>query len=690
MSAEPYNTPKQADLLSQASKLGRCLRRRTATLLGKIRPKREGELTGDPSLDVIALLPAIQQSQTTLLDFGQETDAEFTELAQGLSELNDRFTTIREQAESLDNLLHQRDKDNILATAYQVYKSSVDLVHASMGIAISEQQQMGQVEDALTHACRVKETFTRNNLLLRIITMSIRMEASRVDPENQSIFLNVAAAIAAIDEKIAKTTEEAFARIEEVIEEARTERNALHGLEQDLQGRAQQSIDKLQQELTDYKASLIPCADLSCKVGELFAQTCPLTLEIITSLQYQDIVRQQLEHVSAGFKDISTHLGELGQSCRTNTKPELGFIHHAASVQQTHLASSRIDIEKAGTEVSSGITQMLAIGSQLITTFAEMEQAAQAAFGRSRISELFKHEIHQLALIADQSEKANQKISRLVERIDEVVRVFSQEISSHEFEVKIVSLNAQIAAARMTAANALNKLAEESSLASDANAAATAELTNELQSCLNQLQGIKNDADEFMNIVTREKDELEANASKVSTQLANLGVQIGDGSSSVRREFATVHKTQNELLGRLRFQTLIQNSYDPALQVCGKLCAATKAFALPEDLTVEGMRKLTAHQNRYTMERENELQSHALGKNSLPVKAALTSTNAGDIDLFDTVTPEDTAATDPVQAVPTDDMPFQSTAPLPEPENSANPPVKKADKEDLGDGIELF
>lgn len=668
-------------LLAGIRKQGRCVRRQASALIGKLRPKQEGRFTGNPALDAISLLSAVDNCQAALLDFGKETDTEFTELALGLSELSNRFTGIREQAESLDNLLHQRDKENILATAYEVYKSSVDLVHSSMGIAISEQQQMGQVEVALTHACRVRETFTRNNLLLRIITMSIRMEASRVDPENQSIFLNVAAAIAEIDRKIEKTTEAAFGRIEQVIEEARKERDALHELEQSLQGRAQQSIDKLQQELVDYKASLIPCAELSCKIGELFAQTGPITLQIITALQYQDIVRQQLEHVAAGFEDISFHLGSLDESSGSNSKPELGFIHHAACVQQAHLASSRIDIEKAGAEVAQGISQLLAIGGQLIAIFTEMEQAAQAAFGRSRISELFGHEIRQLTLIADQSEKANEKISRLVERIDEVVRVFSQEISSHEFEVKIVSLNAQIAAARLSAANALNKLAEESSLASAANAAATAELTRELQLCLGKLQGIKNDADEFMRIVTREKSELESNAARVSVQLAGLGTQIGDRSSSVRREFESVHQAQNELLGRLRFRELVQTSYEPAVLICEKLQDATHAFALADDLTAEGERKLNAHQSRYTMERENELHANALGSRTTPVTGSFAGAAGGEIDLFDTVTPEKT----PEPAVENlSPQPAASPSLPPEPIQS---PVTK---EDLGDGIELF
>jgi len=681
-STNPVNGAKS--WLAQARKLGRCAGRRASVLVGKLRPRQAGQFSGDPTFDAISLLSDVDNCQAGLLDFGKETDAEFTELARGLSELSTRFNSIREQAESLDNLLHQRDKENILATAYTVYKSSVDLVHSSMGIAISEQQQMGQVELALTHACRVRETFTRNNLLLRIITMSIRMEASRVDPENQSIFLNVAAAIAEIDGKIEKTTAAAFGRIEQVIEEARHEREALHGLEQSLQGRAQQSIDKLQQELADYKTSLIPCAELSCKVGELFAQTGPITLQIITSLQYQDIVRQQLEHVAAGFEDISKHLGGLDQSCESTSKPELGFIHHAACVQQAHLASSRTDIEKAGAEVSKGIGDLLAIGGQLIENFTEMEKAAQAAFGRSRISELFKHEIHQLTLIADQSEKANSKISRLVERIDEVVRVFSHEISSHEFEVKIVSLNAQIAAARMSAANALNKLAEESSLASAANAAATADLTGELQSCLGKLQGIKNDADEFMRIVTREKSELETNAARVSAQLAGLGSQIGDRSSAVRREFTSVHQAQNELLGRLRFGELIETSYEPAALICEKLRKATRTFALPEDLSKEGQRKLAAHQSRYTMERENELHANALGNQARPATGSFAGMSAGDIDLFDSVTPVTLPEAPPSAA---EEFPPQSASPIPLPPTTTQPP---AAKEDLGDGIELF
>ncbi|MFT3784469.1 MAG: hypothetical protein QM790_20855 [Nibricoccus sp.] len=695
MPISPPQRPSSPHLPVYVQQIGRVLQRHAGKVVRKIW-KKKGELTGDSVTNVVALQPAVESSRLGLLDFGKETDAEFTELAKGLSDLNARFASIREQAESLDQVLHQRDKENIIARAYEVYKSSVDLVHSSMGIALSEQQQMAEVEAALSHACRVRETFNRNNLLLRILTMSIRMEASRIDTENRSVFLNVAAAIAEIDTKIAQTTAAAFNRIEQVIEEARHERNALHGLEQNLQSRAQQSIDKLQQELADYKKALLPCADESCKIGELFGQTGPITMQIITSLQYQDIVRQQLEHVSSGFEDIGSHLRDIDKASSETTTPELGFIHHAACVQQAHLSSSRDEITNAGNTVSDGIRKLLALGEELISHFNGMEVAAQAIFGHSNISHLFKNEIHQLALIADQSEKANQKISLLVEKIDDVVRVFSNEIRSHEFEVKLVSLNAQIAAARLSSAEALNKLAEESSLAATSNAAATDELTQELQKCLGQLQAIKSDADEFMRIVTEEKNEMEDRANQVSTQLADLGVQIGTRSSDVRKQFASIHQAQNELLARLRFAQLIDSSYAPALRLCEDLRTATRAYALPEDLTEEGLRKLTVHQNRYTMERENELHANALNQTAGSRKRAPEESDFDNIDLFDSDLPQPTSAEQVSQAnaFSTEASPSATgTGSETEPAvtNSDVPaPEKKSEKEDLGDGIELF
>jgi hypothetical protein len=412
----------------------------------------------------------LQTCQDALRRFGLKSDTDFTALARGLGHLNKRLADLRTQAEQLDLILEDRDEDRAISSANALYRSSVDLVHASMGTALSEQDQIRGIEESLLRACRARDEFKRNHLLLRILTMTIRMEASRMTAEYQGVFLNVAAAIGEIGEKIADNTESAFARIEAVIIEAQTERHNLKDLEENLLGRAHGSIQRIERELEALKVLLQPCVEQSRGIAELFTGVGPATLRTLASLQHQDVVRQQLEQVAGSFDDIRRHLDGNGPSGQPEASIDRAFVHRAASSQLANLRTARAGIEKAVNDVTSGLQAVLSVGGRLVTQFTAMEAAGRSAFHDCHVAQLFREEIGQLAHIANMSEKANDKISSLVDRIADVVRVFSQEISHYEIDVKIVALNAQIAAARLPSADALNKLAEETSVISAENA----------------------------------------------------------------------------------------------------------------------------------------------------------------------------------------------------------------------------
>ena len=611
--------------------------------------------------------------------FGRKSDEDFTRLAQGLSHLNQRLTELRTQAERLDLILDDRDDDRALSSARTLYRSSVDLVHASMGTALSEQEQMKDIEVSLLRACRARDKFKRNHLLLRILTMSIRMEASRMDPEHQGVFLNVAAAIGEISEKISDSTENAFMRIEAVIAEARTERDNLKNLEQNLLTRAERSIQRIDRDLDELKRSLQPCVEQSHGIAELFATVAPDTLRTLASLQHQDIVRQQLEHVAAGFDDIREHLLEKPPAGRSGAKLELGYVHHAVGVQQAHLRAARREIEQAAAEVTSGFQALQATGGKLAERFTTMEKAGSAAFHDCRVASMFREEIQRLAQVADMSEKANGKISSLVDRIAEVVRFFSEEISHYELDVHIVALNAQVAAARLPSADALNKLAEETSILSGSNAEFTTELVTDLQASLDALLAIKRDADEFLGIVTSEKTELERGMVTVSEKLGRLGERIQSRSAQVRQEFEAAQRENRTLLDGLGFPSLVASCFGPAETLCTRLLAATETQAGAADLSEEATARLDSHRQRYTMHKENATHAAALGR------AAATAATPGDVELFAAPGPGPEAGGSPRSSTPAESEPPPGAG---APATPAPPPP--ATSEDLGDGIELF
>lgn len=625
-----------------------------------------------------ALPAAIKACRADLLAFGQTSDREFSALAQGLSQLNARLAELRTQTASLDAVLQDRDEDRAISSAYALYKNSVDLVHANAGIAVSVQERLSQVEAALSQSCRGRGSFERDHFFLRIVTLGVRMEASRLATDEQTVFLNVASAISKAGEQIETCTAGAFGRIEEVIAESRAARGAMKEIERVLQDEARQSIDLIQSEISTLQRALAPCAEQSRAIGNLLAAAQPQTLAVIGALQHQDIVRQQLEHVGESFQDLQDHLYPAARGRGPAPQIEWDYVHQAAHIQTAQLAGSRTEIEQAGAAVLAGLRKLLDTSAGMVERFLSMEAAAATALDQCRIAELFSRELQKLTRIIDQSEQANVRTALLVDRIEEIVRLFSEEIGRYELDVKIVALNAQIAAARLSSGDALSKLAEKTNEVSDTNARVSRQLSTDLQANLQQLNQMKSETAAFLAIVAREKTSLEAGSDEVGKKLTRLVEAVRSGSTEMRRAFEPVHADCRALLDNVGFPELIEDTFAPATRLCDDLAAMSLSFTSHTGPSETALVKIREHQSRYTMQKEDAVHTAALGRAPATAPAAMTGE---DIELFDlpAATAEDSRLPAPQPATPA---------------FVANPgaPVLAASTpaQNLGDGIELF
>lgn len=646
--------------------------------------------------EIVALTESIESCRRGLIEFGSESDRDFTSLAKGLGHLSSRLTALRTQSAALGTILQDRDEDRAISAAYALYKDSVDLVHASAGIAVSAQDQLTQVEAALVKSCGDREHFERDHMFLRIVTLSIRIEASRLPAESQAVFLNVASAIAETGQQIQECTSRAFARIEAVIEESRDARRELQATENALHVQARKSIETIQRELQSLQSALAPCAASSCEIDQLFATAQPQTLQIIGALQHQDIVRQQLEHVSAGFEDLENHFID-----RPSHQIEWDYALHAAKIQSAQLAGSRREIEVAGEKVIGGLQTVLETSDKMVARFSEMEVSAASALDHCQISEMFTQEIQSLNRIIERSQQANTRTARLVERIEEVVLLFSTEIRRYELDVKVVALNAQIAAARLSSADALNRLAEETSHVSDANAALTRQLSADLQNSLGKLDLVKREGSEFLKIVTRERAELETGLGSVKDKLSRLVDRVRAGAVQAREDFAPLHEQCQSLLEGLTFPSLIAAKFTPAATLCDELAELGARHADDRVASDSALAKIRLHESRYTMHKEGTTHKAVLGTASESVPAHL---DPGEIELFSeptdlapsvAVSPEPAQQVIPVAivvaAAPAVPVPRElgtDTEPCsPRIAATVTPPPGKPD---FGDGIELF
>ena len=619
-----------------------------------------------------------------LLHFGRETDRDFTGMAVGLGEITSQLDRMRTRAGILEGILEDRDQDRALSSTHDLCKSAIELVHASLGTSHSLHARMSEADAALMLAVAAREDFEKNFVMLRTLSMGIRIEAARSSPEFRGVFAQVAGAIQAIDEKIATSTARAFDRMQALLRETTVDRAGTAREEAALYQQAKESIDLVQRDIDALRQALAPCSRALQDVSRLLDTTAAPRLSILSSLQYQDIVRQKLEHVATGFRDMIQH------------SDDPVFLHRAAQLQQTHLAGARGEIATAGSTATEGLDTLLQIGGAIDAILQNVEANAVAAFGRSSMDEIVERELIHLAQIASTSAETNRRIAARVERIETVVREFSGGVAAHQREVKLVALNAQIAAARLTAGGALEKLAEEASHVAQRNAETTRRLTEHLQVTLERLVHTKREADVFMEAMGRDKVTLEAGASSVGEKLIRHRRTIQKHSHEVRTEFARVQENIRGLLAGTRFPMLIDGCFGPAESLCHDLATRTRRALDTASLSDSGARRFRDHLRRYTM--ENERSAHAAVLGGLALAAGSSATGA--IDTPTSIAPDanvpvapdpdpfpvpDAFAREetPVSTLPSHVAAATSTSrPSETPGTETNP--------DLGDGIELF
>ena len=480
---------------------------------------------------------------------------------------------------------------------------------------------MAQLENGILQH---RGEFARHHVMFQVLVLNIRTEAARaaIDPENRAIFTSVAADMENMARQMHATVETTFSELEAIVREAENGRQQLQVLEAALQKKARASIDTLRAELHSLELSLAPCLAANQEISQRLLEARARTGELITALQYQDIVRQQLAHVGEGFTDMGRHLVPGGEPV------DLAYLHRSARVQATHLQTARQSIMAAGEAITGSGRGLLAAGAELVRHYTGMQQVAAGIFLHNRLGEMFKTETGALVEISHRSESTNQRIARLLDRIERTVRVFSGEIARHEYDVQLIALNAQIAAARLTEARALNKLTEETALLSAVTAQLARETGQQLAAMLDRLQAMRTDSDGIRKTIDGEKADLAQSGVNVEDKLARLNHRIQQATGNSAVTFTRVYERVNEQLAGLQFPDRIAAAFAPGEEICSGLIATCAPFA-SADLTQAGSDRLAAHQDRYTMDAERAAHHAAIATadtpRTSPATAAATS-----------------------------------------------------------------
>ena len=551
--------------------------------------------------------------------FGQTTDREFVTLARQVGELQSQNGELSAQAIELLQLLERNSDANGFADTFDIGKRAIELVHSSVGVAFTLNLQFESL-GLLIHKCRdIGASLEGNRMIFRCLAVGFSIEAATCPPEHQTVFKTVADNFTKIDRDIQKTIATNFQELERILAEAESSHGRSRQVpsEQVDTAQTEKHLEGIRANIFELETHLNESSEICRSIKRHSEELEASLLPILMSLQYQDIVRQKLEHVSSGLEAIR----DLALAQR---KQGIGEILAAAKLQSLQLERAKTEIRNSGDAVISGISSSIHSSTEVAQRLSALNDALSLRFGNGGVAYAFGQAIQELIhLVAATREKLS-KIAQLGDKAEKTINTFAHDISHQQQDIRIIALNAQIAAARLEEGGALERLAKETSCIADANERTTTELRKALQAALANLEETRDATTEQIENLTCEMDVLEARSRQVDQNLGQTISKATAKAQSMLQRSRETEQASRQALSQINFPAQIELEFPKVEAALDAVLGFGKQALGKRSLKQADLKAIEDQQTLYTMQGEREVHAAVCSQLS----------KSGDLELF--------------------------------------------------------
>lgn len=547
-----------------------------------------------------------------LFDFGQLTDREFVVLAETVSSIQESIQNIATQADNLKASLDGNAEENAFHAAFDVGKRSIELVHSSTGVEFALNNQFELIDELVQDCQTIKDEFDQNQVTFRFLATGFAIESARCDIEHQAVFKTVVSDFHRIDSSITKTLEGGFSELQSVLKEMDSIRRSWNSETGGANNTIDAQLERIRQEIHRIETLLAPCV-IGCDQIKDALENIELALSpIIVCLQNQDIVRQKLEHVATALDQIQD-LANVNSAGHTR-RERIGELFAHASVQSKQLDYALNLLSDAADQAFGGINQAQSESVQVANQLDELQNRLHRQFGTGDVAFAFGKQIQELSNITEFSESIQEKLADIDTRIVKVVEVYNKEINSRQQDIRLIALNAQVAASRLEEGGALERLAQETSIVAEANRQTSSKLSNLLSTALEKLRFTREASLSHVETLNLEKSTLFESSKNIDLRLRNHICETIRETKALVSQTASNNHTIKGLAGRLSFPRLLDSAFEPMKKQLSLLQDASRK-ALGRKGVCDGVKKsMDGHRARYTMHTERALHDETFSE----------------------------------------------------------------------------
>ncbi len=598
-------------------------------------------LSNDP---LGAWQPIILSTLVTLRKLAGTTENEFLQIGEQMQGVYLRSAEISQMANHLVEVASGERMQSLLERLRQMM-SDMDAYLSSARVRGNEScATLDGVQNLLARVATPLEGFMKMNMTLHMLGVSIKIESARLGRmgiEFVNLALDVEKLSCQVNDKSSAILEHRKALLLMIIDNMASVQatESVHDADVSL------TLNNTSASLHELEAANERFIQLGGKVAAISSEITNNIGEVVSSMQFHDINRQQVEHIIEALERLSEDIAKAADSAAQDEGRRRALVVETGDVCELQEAQLHFASAELYAAVSSIVENLREVGSKQ-TAMAQETLAATGVMDASGSSfvDRISHGMAAVTQVLTSCLSTDQDMTATMQKVAATIgeiTAFVNDIDEIGFEIVLLALNAQIKAAHTGGRGAaLGVLAEAIRQLSDEAVQRTNEVTVTLTEIHAATEYISAGADDDEANLCAKLKIMEGELDEILKMLGRMNEELLAILSQVQGKVDSLTEEVEKITAQIDVHERSKAMADEVLAALSQIVGQAREL---EPASTEFKKNLRLMEERYTMESERHIHETIARKRSgqecetsVDVQA-VTSVSATDTEFGDNV-----------------------------------------------------
>lgn len=486
----------------------------------------------------------LASSLVSLRQLAGVTEKEFLQIGEQMQSIYDRTAEITKTAAGLVEVASGARMQTLIGRLRQM----IGDIEAYLSTAHARGEEgcstLLRVQSLLDQVAKPIAGFQDMNMTLHMLGVSIKIESARLGSMG-SEFVNLALDVEKLSCQVDERSEAILGHRQSLLSMIDESLSSMQSAETAHDSEVMGIVDNSASSLGQLEAVNDRFTRLGARVVDISTEVASCIGEVVASLQFHDINRQQVEHVLAGLEPLSASLAKAGgdeEACRALIV-EVGNV---CELQEAQLHFAAKELHSAVIAIIDNLRQVgdkqTALGEETVVASGNLEGSDHSFI--DDISRGMGSITNVLTSCVSTDHDISETMKRVAATVGEITS-FVQAIDDIGFEIVLLALNAQIKAAHAgerglglgVLAEAIRQLSDEAVQRTNTVTVTLTEVHNatehlslgssddEAELCA-RLMAMEGELSDILSMLTEMNGELVALVAKVQSMINDLGDEV--------------------------------------------------------------------------------------------------------------------------------------------------------------------